>query len=42
MITAALSGIDIKSVDLLCFDLYTYATSINDFPLRMTKLDEIA
>lgn len=41
MITAALSGIDIKSVDLLCFDLYTYATSINDFPLRMTKLDDI-
>ena len=42
MINASLSGIDIKATELLYLDLHTYAISINEFPLRMKKLDEIA
>ena len=42
MINAALSGIDIKATELLYLDLHTYAISLNEFPLRMKKLDEIA
>lgn len=42
MINATLSGIDIKATELLYLDLHTYAISLNEFPLRMKKLDEIA